>query len=90
MQRKSRSLGPILFVAGLVAGWSGGCSRSGSANVDLKKAREALAKRRADYGESRSKPIAGKRQSPSAASMMHRHEAIRLVGVRVLSLKWGQ
>lgn len=39
------------LVAGLVAGWSGGCSRSSSANVDLKRAREALAKRRSDYGE---------------------------------------
>ena len=55
MNPKPLSLGPRVFVAGLVAGlvagWSGGCSKSGSTNVDLKKAREALAKRRADYGE---------------------------------------
>jgi hypothetical protein len=56
MKSKPRLLGPKVFaagiVAGLVAGLSGGCSRSSSANVDLKKAREALAKRRSDYGES--------------------------------------
>ena len=55
MNPKPLSTGPRVFVVGmsvgLVAGWSGGCSKSGSANVDLKKAREALAKRRADYGE---------------------------------------
>jgi len=53
MNSKPLLPGPKVFVlglvAGLVAGWSGGCSKSGSTNVDLKKAREALAKRRADY-----------------------------------------
>jgi hypothetical protein len=39
------------LVAGLMAGWSSGCSRWGSANVDVKKAREAFNKRRGDYGE---------------------------------------
>ncbi len=55
MNTKPLPTGPrvfvVGFVAGLVAGWSGGCSKSSSANVDLKKAREAFAKRRADYGE---------------------------------------
>ena len=63
MKLKALSLGPRVFVAGLavglVAGWSGGCSRSSSANVDLKKAREALAKRRADYDEAVRKPTLG-------------------------------
>ena len=47
---------PRVFVigmsVGLMAGWSCGCSNSSSANVDVKKAREAFAKRRADFGES--------------------------------------
>jgi hypothetical protein len=48
-------MGPRVFVAGLVlglvAGWSGGCSRSVTTQVDVKRAREAFAKRRSDYGE---------------------------------------
>jgi hypothetical protein len=55
MNSKPWSLGPQVFaaglVAGLMAGWSGGCSRSGSANVNVMKGREAFAKRRSDYGE---------------------------------------
>ena len=55
MNSKQRSLGPKVvaagLVAGLLAGWSSGCSRPSSANVNLKTAREAFAKRRADYGE---------------------------------------
>jgi hypothetical protein len=55
MNHKPVPLGPRMFVAGLVAGlvaaWLGGCSRSDSTHVNLDKVRQALAKRRADYGE---------------------------------------
>jgi hypothetical protein len=55
MYPQPRSLGSRVFVAGLVAGLVagclGGCSKSGSTTIDLKRAREALAKRRSDYGE---------------------------------------
>jgi hypothetical protein len=40
------------FIVVILAGLAGGCSKPSSANVDLTKAREALAKRTADYGES--------------------------------------
>jgi hypothetical protein len=55
MNHMTVSLRPKLFaaglVAGLVAGWSAGCSRSSSAHVNVEQVRAALAKRRADYGE---------------------------------------
>jgi hypothetical protein len=53
-------------VAGLVAGWSSGCSNSGSTNVNVKQARDAFDKRRGDYGEYPSKPIAEKRRGSGA------------------------
>jgi len=36
-------------------------------NVNVKKARDAFSKRRGDYGENPSKPIADKRRSPTAS-----------------------
>ena len=55
MKHKPRPPGPKVFAAGLVAGfvaaWASGCSKSDSPNINLKQAREALCKRRADYGE---------------------------------------
>jgi hypothetical protein len=70
MNAKPRSSGPKMIVvgivAGLVAGWSSGCSNSRSTNVDVKKARDAFDKRRGDYGEYPSKPIAEKRRGPGA------------------------
>jgi hypothetical protein len=45
------------FVAGLVAGWSPGCSRPSPPDVNVQQVKEALAKRRSDYGEPpRSRP----------------------------------
>jgi hypothetical protein len=55
MYTKPRSLARRLlvagWVAGLVTGWSGGCSEPDATNVNLKQAREALRKRTADHGE---------------------------------------
>jgi hypothetical protein len=55
MNHEPRSLGPKVFavglVVGLVAGWSGGCSKPGPTDVDVKKAKAALGKRWAGYGE---------------------------------------
>jgi hypothetical protein len=55
MNRKPWSPAQSVIVAGLlsglVAGWSGGCSKPDPTNVDVKKAKEALGKRWAGYGE---------------------------------------
>jgi hypothetical protein len=56
MNQKTVSLRSRVFAAGLVAGlaagWPAGCSRSGSARVNVQRVRAALAKRKSDYGES--------------------------------------
>jgi hypothetical protein len=71
MSAKPSSLAPRVFAAGLVAGlmtgWSGGCSRSGSANVNIKTAREAFAKRRSDYGETTGSQSRAKAKAPAHA-----------------------
>jgi hypothetical protein len=55
MNPKPRSSGPSVIVAGLLvalmAGWMGGCSKPDPTDVEVKKARAALSKRWAGYGE---------------------------------------
>ncbi len=55
MDPKPQSSGPRVLLAGIVAGIMAGssvsCSKSGSTTIDVKKAKVALSKRRADYGE---------------------------------------
>jgi hypothetical protein len=61
MHSKRQSLGRnvlvVGIVAGLISGWWGGCSQSGSTSLNLTKARAALSKRWADYDNTpRSQP----------------------------------
>jgi hypothetical protein len=55
MDPKPWSSGPKVIVAGLVAGLMAGslisCSNPRSPQIDLKKAKAALSKRRADYDD---------------------------------------
>jgi hypothetical protein len=59
MDPKPQSSGRRVLLAGIVAGIMAGimagssvsCSKPGAATIDLKKAKAALSKRRADYGE---------------------------------------
>ena len=68
MNETTVPLGLRLFaaglLAGLLAGWCAGCSRSNSAHVDVALVRAALAKRRADYGETPQTPRRPKAITP--------------------------
>lgn len=64
MKPRVRSLTPLMSLVVIAAGWSSGCSRSGSTNVDPKKAREALSKRNADYDDNRGRHAKAKGGAP--------------------------
>jgi hypothetical protein len=69
MDPKPWSSGPRVIVAGLVAGLMAGslvsCSDPRSPHIDLKKAKAALSKRRADYGEAPRIPPLKREQIPA-------------------------
>ncbi len=58
----SRRVVGAALIIGVLAGVSAGCSGNDPANLDLKAAKAALAKRKGDYGEVARKPADSRRK----------------------------